>query len=299
MTSTEKVDQHFLPKFYQKRFVLKGEYWVYDIAKQHLSRESPKYTATREHYNTLVDRDGNRDQTPEDELGKIESDAARVSTKINDRATLTPKHREHLALFIAMQRLRGPDFHDDFSEIANITWKSRLEVIMADPDEAERLWKQAVSKGATSDTMTFAEAREIFLSDDFKVTAHRNAVLEFMFKEATGLASVLLAMNWHILCAPESDHFVTCDKPLVVTPPKGASPYRGCGIGTPGAWKTFPLSLTRCLLITGLGTHCDYHSVNSETVRCINLNTCHNASGFISAGSHTNSHSLSEQWFRA
>ena len=88
---SEAKAQHYIPKFYLKGFTDKqGALWVYERFKP-LRESKPEHEAHRPDYYTHAE-DGERDETAEDVLKKVESQAAPIIVKLaNPQYVLNPK----------------------------------------------------------------------------------------------------------------------------------------------------------------------------------------------------------------
>lgn len=88
---TTHIRHHYLPQFYLKGFKDSCFYksgngnciWVYDKDAESMFNSNIKDVACEKHYFSTSDKDGNRDsQTLEKLLGKMESEAAPVISKL-------------------------------------------------------------------------------------------------------------------------------------------------------------------------------------------------------------------------
>jgi hypothetical protein len=109
--------QHYIPKFYLKGFTDKqGALWVYEKFKP-LRKSKPKHEAHRPDYYTHAE-DGERDETAEDVLKKVESQVAPIILKLaNPQYMLTPKTAGNLVLFVAFMFARVPSWREYLDKI--------------------------------------------------------------------------------------------------------------------------------------------------------------------------------------
>src|SRR2546423_814977 len=109
--------QHYIPKFYLKGFADKqGALWVYEKFKP-LRKSKPKHEAHHPDYYTHAE-DGERDETAEDVLKKVESQVAPVILKLaNPQYVLTPKTAGDLVLFVAFMFARVPSWREHLDKI--------------------------------------------------------------------------------------------------------------------------------------------------------------------------------------
>lgn len=188
-----------------------------------------------------------------------------------------------MAHFVALQMLRGPDFHDDMNKMNDALLRRFGDWMFADPEIGEKMWNKADKELGGNSGVSFDEAREFILSGEYTIKTHRNRTLELMLELAPDFANIFLRLDWMILCGPTNKAFVTCDRPFSIVPPhdRKPSPFRGVGIATKGAWKLMPLSMSRCLLMTDPGSVCAYANCDMNGVRQTNLNICHAANRYV------------------
>jgi hypothetical protein len=108
----EAKDQHYIPKFYLKGFTDKGgTLWVCEQFKP-IKASRPKLEAHRPDYYTHSER-GERDETVEELLKKIESNVAPVIRKIgNPQYNLTPEAAGRILEFAAFMFARVPSWRE-------------------------------------------------------------------------------------------------------------------------------------------------------------------------------------------
>jgi hypothetical protein len=274
---------HYLPESYLKRFTREKALWVYDIESKQLRAQTPHDTGAIGYFNALEDKDGNRSFVIEEALGKIEGATAQVMLRIEAREKLPDEDRHTLAHFVALQMLRGPDFHEDMNKMNDALMRRFNEHMFADREMGERLWNKADKELGGNSGVSFDDARKFILSGEYTIKTHRNRTLELMLELAPDFANIFLRLDWMILCGPPNKSFVTCDKPFSIVPPRDRrpSPFRDVGIATKGAWKLMPLSMNRCLVMADPGSVCAYSDCDMNGVRQTNLNICHGANRFV------------------
>jgi hypothetical protein len=274
---------HYLPESYLKRFTREKALWVYDIESKQLRPQTPHDTGAIGYFNALEDRDGNRSFVIEEALGEIEGATAQVMLRIDEREKLSDEDRQTLAHFVALQMLRGPDFHQDVNKMNDRFMRLFTEHMFSDRERAEKMWNKAAAKLGGTSGGSFDEAKEFIEKGEYTIKTHRNRTLELMLELAPDFANIFLRLDWMILCGPQNKAFVTCDRPFSIVPPRDRkpSPFRGVGIATKGAWKLMPLSMNRCLVMADPGSVCAYSDCDMNSVRQINLNISHGANRFV------------------
>jgi hypothetical protein len=274
---------HYLPESYLKRFTRDRALWVFDIQSKQLRPQTPNDTGAIGYFNALEDRDGNRSFVIEEALSQIEGATSQVMLKIEAREKLADEDRHTMAHFVALQMLRGPDFHEDVNKMNDRFMRMFTEHMFADRERGEKMWNKADKELGGNSGVSFDEAREFILGGEYTIKTHRNRTLELMLELAPDFANMFLRLDWMILCGPQSKAFVTCDRPFSIMPPRDRKPlpFRGVGIATNGAWKLMPLSMNRCLVMADPGTICAYSDCEMNGVRQTNLNICHGANRFV------------------
>jgi hypothetical protein len=109
---SEARTQHYIPKFYLKGFTdQKGRLWVYEKFKA-LRQSRPKDEAHKPDYYAHTER-GQRDETAEQILQRIESKAAPIVVKLANRHFKpTIEQMGHVYFFIAAMFARVPRWRD-------------------------------------------------------------------------------------------------------------------------------------------------------------------------------------------
>jgi hypothetical protein len=220
---------HYLPESYLKRFTRDRALWVYDIQSKQLRPQTPNDTGAIGYFNALEDRDGNRNFVIEDALSQIEGATSQVTLKIEAGEKLSDEDRHTLAHFVALQMLRGPDFHEDVNKMNDRIMRLFTEHLFADRERGEKMWNKADQELGENSVMSFDEAREFALGGEYTIKTHRNLTLELMLELAPNFANIFLRLDWIILCGPSNKAFVTCDRPFSILPPRDRmpSPFRG------------------------------------------------------------------------
>jgi hypothetical protein len=274
---------HYLPESYLKRFTRDKALWVYDIHAEQIRAQTPKDTGAIGYFNALEDKDGNRSFGFEEALSKIEGEMSSVMIKIENREELSRLDRITVAHFVALQKLRGPDFHADISTMVDVIMRPVGERLFADREIGEKNWNNAAKETGVTSDVSFDEARDFILAGDYKIEAHRNWTLQLLLELTPGLTNLFLNFNWMILCAPPEMPFITSDIPFCIVPSADMMPAAvdGLGIATKGVWKMMPLSTTRCLIMSNPGNRYAYIDCDTVTVRGADLDICNGANRFV------------------
>lgn len=267
---------HYLPRFYLDGFCASGGFWVYDIERGTYRNGSPTDTAKQRYYYALVAYDGERDLRVEQWLSGIESDAAEVIRKIERREQFGLEEKTLLALFMAAQHLRTPNFEaqvnktvEHFTDLASGRAWGTVEA-------AEETLKFLEAKKGEKLNLTAEEMVKFYRHKEAKLVISRNASLQAMMEMVGDLAEILAISDWTLLMAPEKKSFVTTDAPVIISAPKGWDPAMGSGKGyaIKGARKWMPLTPRVCLSVgdPAIMARMTYSAATPEVVRAINLN---------------------------
>lgn len=278
---------HYLPESYLWRFANEKGFWVYDLKRDQYRPQVPRDTGVQSYFNAIENEKGERSFELEEMLSKIEGDVTGVMAKVEVRKELSDDERYLLAYFVALQRLRGPDFHDDTSRMSEHMLKRMMEMTWWNPEHARQEWERFQKDTGTAIDTTFEEMRAYVLKGDYKITTHRNMSLEMMLKLAPGFANLFYRLDWLFLCAPQAKTFVTADTPFSLFDSRRKEQRGpldiGVGLGTPGATKLIPLSATTCLSMHDVGSSCSYVDATRELMRATNMQITYGATKFVIA----------------
>ena len=220
MAGTRTKRQHFVPRFYLEHFTdADGFVWAYDKQESSVRADVPEATATETNFYSVKSESGEYDDSIEDWLSKIESDAAPLYPKLLRGDALVGDERAKFALFIASTYTRSPAMvnavasaHGDLAQITSdmtVGDRASLEKIL---DEAE------TTAGAERSS---DEVRDLL----FKVWKEKQYVMAvdkhvglMTIDLAHHVADMMFSMQWFVYGNP--DHrFITSDNPVVrITP---------------------------------------------------------------------------------
>lgn len=131
---------HYLPVSYLNRFTPEGteqsRLCVYDIKLRQFRVQTPRNTGVQSYYNAVVQEDGTRNFEIEKAFSQIEGDASALITKIEAREQIDEKDRGVLALFVAAQKLRVPEFEEDVGKMMEAPLRLVGRMSFATPERA-------------------------------------------------------------------------------------------------------------------------------------------------------------------
>jgi len=267
--TTQRDDQHYIPKFYLKGFAgAKQKLYVYEKGKNY--RESkPKDEANHPDYYTHSES-GTRDTTAEDSLQVVESRVAPIIRKLaSPQFQLTPKATGELYFFIAVMFARTPAWRDNLDRMAGeIAKQQHLKIAR----NKEKFLETCSSyEAATGKSLGDWESlRQAALSGKYEI---RQVSVGFnlgaMFGSALTVLEELVYFGCQRWYAPQGSFFFTSDFPVTTLQPDGNG-QAAVGVGFALAAEVlFPVNKRLCLrLIRGKPMTVD--EISRERVEAIN-----------------------------
>lgn len=229
---------HTVPKFYLRGFADHRE-WITTVrlpGDKSYTQSIDKSAAINHFYSIDGHPDG--PDVFEKALSDMEGAAATVLRTIEGgKWPLSEDERGMLAMFMAVQTLRGPDHRRSMEYLA--AQMTRLEVhftgrekvqqwvqdrygVELDEQEAEAVWQQATQPGGPPITFT--------------PIAHIAQIVD----NAVELLPYIVSRPWQLVRFSRRS-LVTCDAPVGLVPAADMQPWEGVGFAT--AWGiTFPLT---------------------------------------------------------
>lgn len=240
-------NQHYVPRFYLKRFARNGQIQVCDVRTRRILRAYGLRSVCRERFFYAVET-GVQDepsQAFEDVFGRIESEIANALPGIIERALalqLTNGDLDILAYFMSVQWLRTPSFREQLQKMQSdlIKWMCRAE---ARGPGFKDLVRRA--EGCEISDEQIEEMKRFIESDRYSIGVDNLTHLRFMCREnVDGYHNLLLAKKWRIIHSEEPYYFITTDNPVVEWNP----PTRGI-LGRTFLERGHLLALTPGILI--------------------------------------------------
>ena len=205
-------DQHFVPRFYLKRFEGEGKIQIFDVRAKRIGKPRPYASVCYEKYFYAV-KTGVQDeisQKLEGLFGKIENVIADALPGVIEHAVgrqLTSSDLDVLANFMSVQWIRTPHFRDLVQEGAGIGLKQivkKLAICGGLRSAAERL-------GMSGEQI---EGMERFILSGHNIRIPNNALPLSFVKEIPIFSCLLLAKKWRIVLSEEPYRFITSDNPV-------------------------------------------------------------------------------------
>src|SRR5690606_4590157 len=239
---------HTVPKFYLRGFADHRE-WITTVrlpGEKSYTQSIDKSAAINHFYSIDGHPDG--PDVFEKALSDLEGSAATVLRAIEaGKWPLSEEQRATLAMFLAVQTLRGPDHRRSMEYIAAHITRLEVEVtgrenvkqwvqnrygVELDDDEAETVWQQATQPGGPPITLA--------------PIAH----IEQIVNNAVELLPYLVSRPWQLVQFNRRS-LVTSDSPVGLVAAEDSEPWEGIGFAT--AWGiTFPLTRKLGLIMSDI-----------------------------------------------
>lgn len=231
--------QHYVPRFYLRRFAdQKAQIGVLEVETGRRFSVGVANIALERDLYTVVGPDKQPSPVVEHLLSQLESLVAPTMEAIC-AGRLPPRGRQRtdMALFLALQMLRTPEFRDLFDEMGDAV--AKLMLAFQSP-EAIRRRLQESGRDASEEAVAQVLAK-LRTPDSFRVsptTGQRlRTVVEMILQ---GYAPLLLGRSWHLLKTAERA-FITGDHPVVLARMRdGALAPLASGIAL-ADWLYFPV----------------------------------------------------------
>ena len=260
---------HFVPRFYLRQFIDESRLpsqlvWVYVRGLGPAELRPLNRVAAEKGYYTVEYPDGTKSEEVEEQLSRIESQAAIVLRQLNaGRRALSLEERVTFSTFVALMFTRGPKFRSDAERVGEAVGRKYTRDLALDPVSFGRKFEEMLGC-----PYEHTEAlRQAILSGDYKAKAWGGTIVQMMAIGAQNLDKRLLAMQWSFREADPAVPLVTSDSPVVLNTP---STVRGRTPAVPDTLEVwFPVS-PRLLFIATYNGHARDGKMSPFTCRQIN-----------------------------
>jgi hypothetical protein len=270
---------HYLPESYLCRFTHGGtpssELWVYDIEKREFRSQTPHGTGVQRHYYSVTLPNGTKDARLETEFSEVEGCAISIIKKVEARQDLTNEERSALAYFLALLKVRVPQFEDTFNQSQEQLFRMATRMLLDNDRRAQEAIDQFQKETGKTISMSGKEMAE-FASDPTRCrfVLDRRHSLILSLKMADALAPDFHRMEWTFVHSPNNTSFLTTDAPYTITPPPNAGKgptAMGYGYKHIGTKKIMPLSAKTAVVMGDPGSdtiHCDLDDNGVFSINC-------------------------------
>lgn len=236
---------HYIPQFFLKYFSQdRANLWVFDRIKKEYRFQNARKIASENKFYTYTIK--GKEKNLEDLFGRIESLAKPILDKLLNRIEITMQEKADFSMFLAVLRVRIPDFKKWTEESGEKMYKKFNKFTFSNRKHVEAMIKKSgrkVSKKGIDELIDFAtdESR-------YYVKFPPGYWLRTMLRLSLDVADIFIDSNWDIYHLNKKYALVTSDNPVVLVPPKNYDPFRGFGLATPGTVKVISLSSGVCLV---------------------------------------------------
>jgi hypothetical protein len=156
------------------------------------------------------------------------------------------QEKADFSMFLAMLRVRIPDFKKWTEESGEVFYKKYNKITFSNREYVENLSKKSgknLSKKEIDDLIEFA-------SDEsrYSVKFPPGYWIKHMLLMSLDVADLFIDSDWDVYHFNRKLALVTSDNPVVLVPPKNPDPFRGYGLATPGTVKVISLNSNTCLV---------------------------------------------------
>ena len=228
---------HYVPQFYLRRFA-RDDGSVHRIGTVPLDDPSAvrigavEDTAVIGDFYTIVGDDNEDSLMVERLLGRVEADASKPLVRLATGVLFPPQpsDRFRLALFVALQWVRGPRQRRTMEAMAETATKLQMSMARSGEEVREILWEV---EGVEPDAARVAQVMDAIRDgQDWEVVTSQNELISLMLNTAMEIAPSLFERHWCIVRYTEAG-LITSDSPVFLhTYPENRDPLRGVGIGT-------------------------------------------------------------------
>jgi len=249
-----KKKHHFNPQFYLRRFATiepDEKIWTYDIELGEGRISTIESTGYEKYLYSVTLDNGQRSDTLEDVIAKIETKAAPIIDKLIASNPLTDEERASFASFMALMYVRTNSFRGQYAQIMMNAYQFQMFATAQDDGAFQSFIKRYQRDQGDLTKEKIKSVREGMLNPKkFIVSVDKEWTLQALSVHEK-LCPILYDMRWSILRAPEPHYFITSDNPLFFdVPSEHKHPFYGGGLIHKKVELTFPLSQKNCLLAT-------------------------------------------------
>ena len=213
-------NQHYVPKFYFKRFAKEEQIQVFDVRAKRIRRPRPYGSVCYEEFFYAAET-GVQDEISQifekDVFGKIEHVIAKALPEIIEHAgtqQLTNGDLDVLARFMSVQWLRTRSFRERLQKMQSEVMKWMLKQQASLPGFQDHI--RSTAKGSEIPDEQIEEMKRLIESGEYDIRTNNAQHLNFIGEEEiNGFCNLLLAKKWRIILSEGPYHFITSDNPVV------------------------------------------------------------------------------------
>ena len=217
--------QHFVPKFYLKRFAKAGQIQVFDMRARRIGKPRPYVSVCYKRFFYAAET-GVQDeisQAVECVFSQIEDVCDKALPEIIERAVsqqLINSDLYVLAYFKSTQWLRTPSFRERLQKIQAETQEWMLKQRASLPGFQDYICSTADGREISDEQIE--EVKRFIKSGEYDIRNNNAQHLNFIDEgKFNGFCNLFLAKKWRIIISARPCHFITSDNPVAeVIPPR-------------------------------------------------------------------------------
>lgn len=225
---------HFVPRFHLRQFVDSSQerelIWVYERGKAKPELRSLDHVAAQKDYYAVKADDGQKLQTVEEILARVEGLAAPIIRRFQEgNRRVSHEDRMAFSVFLSFGTMRTPKFRGAVEGLIKESIDSYSKKLAGDATkfaESVKSAEQALGENLGDPE----ELRNAILGEHIEVKARPEYSLKVMLEDAFEHATMINNMVWSFRDADEDTALVTSDTPVVLNNP---SVLEGNGPPTP------------------------------------------------------------------
>lgn len=213
-------NQHYVPKFYLKRFVNKDDKLeILDCEHRRIGKpRSPKSVCSEVYFYSVNDEYDEVSQEIENEFQRFESSIAKHYDEVADRFASFQEIRTSdkllVATFMSMLYLRGPYMRKQINRMNADMIKQITKMRYSSPSIYEEIDEIAKEEGLNLTDKDKQEVIDFAVSGDYDVVTNNASHLRFL-GEMDGFRNLLFHKHWLVYVSKSSKKFITSDNPVI------------------------------------------------------------------------------------
>jgi transcription-repair coupling factor (superfamily II helicase) len=272
---TTSKRHHYVPQRYLSGFCdVPLQIHVYDRVRNEYRQQPVINTAVKKHYYRVKLKSGEFSDNIETLLSEFEGPTWPVIDKISDGKDISDIDKQKLAMYVALQKLRVPEYELATNELREKMVKMINKLEFSSVAYAQEQIDKYKHEIPDNNEIKAEYLYNFIHNEEYNVEVPREHTIDEMLKRCTDFAQYFLQMNWTFAVCSRETQFITSDNPFTLIAPDKQSPYRGCGILTPGAMKVMPLTKSVALCMGDKGEAMFYKKISRDWVKQFN---CHHA----------------------
>lgn len=254
---------HYVSQFFLRGFSIdRKNLWVFDKEKKEFRFQNTIQIASENKFYTYKVK--GKEENLEDVFGQIESLAKPILEKIKNRDPISEQEKADFAMFIAVSKVRVPDFKKRTEEGSEKMYKKMNKITFSNKERVKEMAKRARKKLSEKDIGELME----FATDEkrYYVKFPSNYWLGTMLKLSLDVARSFIISNWQFQYYSKKFALITSDNPVILVPPPDYDRFWGVGLLTPGVRHVFSLTSNICLIIGDMKENptIEYREVNDK-----------------------------------